>query len=219
MKKNNKNKVYIPNLILVIIGIGVILFSSYNIISLGLLKNTKPTVLNTLENKYYIVGKDPTAYQKDTFKLLTAALSEPEVNYEEVSELVGKSFVIDFFGWSNKDSSFDIGGLQYMRDPATFSKVAHWEYYQKVDVFSSTYGDNKLPMVKDIKATVNKIEDYQINDRTYNTYEVDLNWDYDNKTNLDSNEFVSSVNLIMIEDAGKVTIVEVKMIDEVNEDE
>ena len=74
-------------------------------------------------------------------------------------------------------------------------------------------------MVKDIKATVNKIEDYQINDRTYNTYEVDLNWDYDNKTNLDSNEFVSSVNLIMIEDAGKVTIVEVKMIDEVNEDE
>ncbi len=219
MKKNIKNKVYIPNLILVLIGIGVILFSSYNIISLGLLKNTKPTVLNSLENKYYVVGKDATEYQKETFKLLTAEIKESDPNYEKISELVGKSFVIDFFTWSNKDSSFDIGGLQYMRDPETFSKVAHWEYYQKVDVFSTTYGSGKLPMVKDINSTVKKVDDYQIKDRTYNTYEVDLNWAYDNKTNLDLNEFITSVNLLMIEDEGKVTIVEVKMIDEVSTDE
>ncbi len=219
MKRQTNNKVYYPNLILVITGITIILFGAYSIISLGLIRGTKATVLNSLENEYYVVGKEPTPYQKEVFLEINDQLNQKTRDYKKITELVAKSFVIDFFGWSNKDSSFDIGGLQYMRDPATFSKVAHWEYYQKVDVFSSTYGDNKLPMVKDIKATVNKIEDYQINDRTYNTYEVDLNWDYDNKTNLDSNEFVSSVNLIMIEDAGKVTIVEVKMIDEVNEDE
>lgn len=219
MKDQSKSKVYYPNLMLVIIGISVILFSTYSIISLGLLKSTKASVLNTLENEYYVVGKEPTAYQKKVFEELTTQLKNENRDYKEISELVAKSFVIDFFGWSNKESSFDIGGLQYMQDPKTFNNLSHWEYYQKVDVFNSTYGSGNLPKVKDIVATTNKVDDYVIDEESYDTYKVNLRWSYDQKASLNINEFVNSSEITLIEDQGKVTIVEVKMVDEVEEDE
>lgn len=219
MKRQSKSKVYYPNLALVIIGITVIAFSAYSIISLGLLKNTKVSVLNSLENEYYVVGKEPTTYQKELFEELTKKLYEKDQDYKEISELVAKSFVVDFFGWSNKDSSFDIGGLQYMRDPETFSNLSHWEFYQKLDVFNSTYGSGKLPKVRDIIATTKQINDYKVEDDYFDAYQVDLKWSYDFSANLNIGEFVNSSEITLIEDQGKVVIVEIKMVDEVNEDE
>ena len=219
MDHKSKNKFDYPNLILVLVGITVILFTTYSIISLGLIKDNKKVVLNTLENEYYVVGREPTAYQKETFIKLTEELNNSNKDYKKISELVGKSFVIDFFGWSNKDSSFDIGGLQYLKDPKTFNDVAHWEYYQKVDVFNSTYGEGKLPLVKNVNAVSKQIEDFEIDGETFKAYQVSLNWSYDQKGSLNTNEFIKSSVLTLIEDQGKVSIVEVKMVDEVSEDE
>lgn len=219
MKRESKNKVYYPNLILVITGIAIILFSAYNIITLGLIKDQKATVLNTLENEYYVVGKDPTPYQKEVFELLSDALNDKNRDYKEISELVAKSFVIDFFGWSNKDSAFDIGGLQYMKDPKSFNGVAHWEYYQKLDVFNSTYGKGKLPKVKDVKATTKQDERIVIDNELHKAYTVRLNWSYDQKAKLDIDEFINSAIITLIEEDGKVSIVDVQMVEEVASDE
>ena len=219
MKRESKNKVYYPNLILVITGIAIILFSVYNIINLSLIKDQKATVLNTLENEYYVVGKDPTPYQKEVFQSLSDELNDKNRDYKQISELVAKSFVIDFFGWSNKDSAFDIGGLQYMKDPKSFNGVAHWEYYQKLDVFNSTYGKGQLPKVKDVRATTKTGEKIVLDDEQHDAYTVRLNWAYDQKGKLNINEFIKSALITLVEEDGKVSIVDIQMVEEVSTDE
>lgn len=214
MKKKPNSKRYYPNIILVMVGVLIIFFSAYNIINLVLIKEEKSPKVNTLENEYYVVGKDPTTYQKEIFNLLSDELSNKERNYKNISELVAKSFVIDFFGWSNKDYSFDIGGLQYMRDPETFFKIAQWEYYQKLDVFNSTYDKGKLPKVQKVYATTSYDRSFAIDDQLFDTYTVLLNWSYDYDANLDIEKFIDQAVITLIEDQGKVSIVEIKMVEE-----
>lgn len=132
----------------------------------------------------------------------------------KVAALVAESFVIDFFNWSNKDASYDVGGLQYMYDPQTFNKVAHFEYYQMVDVFKSAYGKNDLPEITDVRSNVKKTTDYQLEEKSYEAFEATLNWDYQTSSKLAVNEFIKSCELIMINDNGVLKIVEVKMVDE-----
>lgn len=216
MKGKSKNKIFFPNLILLVLGLVVITYSVFNIFNLGLMKGANATVavLNTMENEYYVVGKDPTSLQKEKFELLTAELEKIPRDNTKIASLVAESFVIDFFNWSNKDASYDVGGLQYMYDPQTFNKIAHYEYYQMVDVFKSAYGKSDLPEITDVRSNVKKIADYKLEDNTYEAFEATLNWDYQSSSKLAVNEFVKSCELILINDNGVIKIVEVTMVDE-----
>lgn len=216
MKEKSKNKIFFPNLILLALGLVVIVYSVFNIIGLGLIKKQPTTVLNSLSNEYYVVGKDPTTLQKDTFNLLTEELSNTSRDYEVITELVAQSFVIDFFNWSNKDASFDVGGLQYIYNPKVFNSMAHLDYYQKVDMFKSTYGKNNLPQVTDVKSKISKTSDYIVDGNVFSAYKADMSWQYANSSKLDVNEFVNECELTLINDNGMIKIVEVVMIDENN---
>lgn len=214
MTKNSKNKIFIPNLLLLIVSLATILFSVYNIVTLVLIKKDKVSVLNSYENEYYVIGKDPTDLQIEVFTLLSDELKENNRNNQKVADAVAKSFVIDFFNWSNKDATYQIGGLQYMLDPHTFNKIAHYEYYQKIDVFNTTYGKNQLPKVKSINSFTSKTDDYIIDEVAYETYLSKVNFTYESSTNLNSLDFVNEVELTLINDNNKLVIVEVVMVDE-----
>lgn len=216
MKGKSKNKIFFPNLILLVLGLLVIIYSVFNIFNLGLMKSSVPSkaVLNTMENEYYVVGKDPTALQKEKFELLSEELEKQPRDYEKIAGLVSESFVIDFFNWSNKDASYDVGGLQYMYDPQTFNKVAHFEYYQKVDVFKSTYGKEELPEITNVQSKIKKTTDYTIDDKSFEAFHATMTWDYATDRKLEVKEFVKECELILINDDGKIKIVEVKMLDE-----
>lgn len=214
MKGKSKSKIFFPNLILLLIGLGVVLFGVYSVVGIGLKQGNKTTVLNTLENKYYVVGKDPTKLQKEKFELLSEKLKAENVNQLEIADLVAQSFVIDFFNWSNKEASYDVGGLQYMYDPSTFNNMAHFEYYQKVDVFNSTYGKNNLPNITEVKSKTDKTVDYELGEEVYPAYKSKVTWTYANSSKLDVNEFISEVELTLIDIDGKIVIADVIMIDE-----
>ncbi len=214
MTKNSKNKIFIPNLLLLIVSLATILFSVYNIVTLVLIKKDKVSVLNSYENEYYVIGKNPTDLQIEVFTLLSDELKENNRNNQKVADAVAKSFVIDFFNWSNKDATYQIGGLQYMLDPHTFNKIAHYEYYQKIDVFNTTYGKNQLPKIKSINSFTSKTDDYIIDEVAYETYLSKVNFTYESSTNLNSLDFVNEVELTLINDNNKLVIVEVVMVDE-----
>lgn len=219
MKNKSKIKVSKQNIILTLIGVAVILFSAYNIIFLSLQEGSKKTLFTKLENKYYVVGKDPSEYQKDVFAELTSELENSIVDYKKVSELVAESFVIDFFTWSNKESTYDVGGLQYVLDKNTFYKEAKWNYYQKLDVYKNNYSNDQLPTVVSVNKKSEKIQDYNLEDKTYKAYKVDLNWKYSEDTSFKFKDLVSQCEVTLIEDNGKIVIVEVLMVDEVSQDE
>lgn len=216
MTNNSKNKIFIPNLLLLIIGLAVILFSVYNIVSLTLIKSDKASVLDTHENEYYVIGKDPTDLQVEVFLALSEKLLAENRDNQAIADDVAKSFVIDFFNWNNKDAAYEIGGLQYMYDPLTFNKIAHYEYYQKIDVFNNTYGKEKLPEVKVVNSTTNKTDNYIIDDKSFEAYYSKVKFSYEDSANLDIYKFVDEVDLILINDDGKLVIVEVMMVDEVD---
>ena len=219
MKDKSKNKVSKQNIILTLIGISVILLSAYNIISLSLQEGSKKSQFTKLENKYYVVGKDPSDYQKEVFSELSKELEESNVNYKKVSELVAESFVIDFFTWTNKDSTYDIGGLQYVLDKNTFYKEAKWNYYQKLDVYKESYAKDQLPIVVSVNKNSEKIEDYLIEEKNYPAYKVDLNWKYGEDVSSKFKNLINDCEITLIEDNGKIVIVEVLMMDEVSQDE
>ncbi len=214
MKGKSKNKIFFPNLILLILGLVLVAFSVFNIFNVGLIKEKKAVVLNSKSNDYYVIGKDPTALQKEKFDLLTAELEKPNRDYIKYAELVSESFVIDFFNWSNKDAAYDVGGLQYMYDPETFNKIAHYEYYQKIDVFNSAYGKGQLPEVTNINSKVEKTSDFTVEDKSFEAYHAKVTWDYTGSSKLDLKAFVNEVELILVNDNGKLMIVDVKMVEE-----
>lgn len=219
MKEKSNNKVSKQNIILTILGIAVILFSAFNIISLSLQEGSKKTMFTKLENKYYVVGKDPSDYQKEVFNELTKKLENPMIDYKEVSGLVAKSFVIDFFTWSNKESTYDVGGLQYVLDKNTFYKEAKWNYYQKLDVYKDTYSKKDLPTVVSVSENSKKIDDYEIKDKTYPAYKVDLSWKYNEDIAYKFKDLINKCEVVLVNDNGKLVIVEVLMVEEVSQDE
>lgn len=219
MKKKSKSKVYKQNLVLVVIGIIVIFISAYNIVNLALIEENKKVKLDTLKSESYVIGKEPTALQKDIFKKLIQAEKEEDKNFDNIAKLVGEAFVIDFFTWTNKDSSFDVGGLQYFYDANSFSKTAHWEYYQKLDVFNSTYKKDNLPQVASVNAIVQNKDSYLLNEKIYDSYTVDVSWTYESEVSLNKNELIDNCEVVLIKDKNKLKIVEVNMIEEVEENE
>lgn len=214
MKGKSSKNIFVPNLLLVVAGALAVLFSLYSIFNIGMLRTNTVSILNSLENEYYVVGKDPTALQKEKFELLSEELKKTPKDQLKIADLVSQSFVIDFFNLSNKDAAYDVGGLQYMQDPKTFNKVANFEYYQKIEVFNSLYGKGSLPEVKQVSSTTRSTSDYKIGDTFYPAYTSNLTWSYNNASKLDIKEFVDSCELVLIDVDGKITIAEVKMIDE-----
>ncbi len=132
---------------------------------------------------------------------------------------MAESFVIDFFTWGNKDSTYDVGGLQYVLDKNTFYKEAKWNYYQKLDVYKNNYPNDQLPTVVSVNKKSEKINDYKIEDKTYKAYQVDLNWRYSEDISFNFKDLISQCEITLIEDNGKIVIVEVTMVDEVSQDE
>ncbi|NLY63249.1 MAG: hypothetical protein GX074_05270 [Erysipelothrix sp.] len=211
MEHKTKSRIFFPNLILLVTGFIIISISVFSIAKITMTKTKNATVLNSLENEYYIVGKDPTVIQKETFTLLSEELTKEVRDNKEIADLVAQSFVIDFFNWSNKEASYDIGGLQYMYDPTTFNKVAHLEYYQKVDVFNTTYGSENLPTVSNVFSTTTKAPAYLLDGVMKEAYKTNVRWTYLDSKNLKISDFVDECEITLINDNGKISIVEINM--------
>lgn len=211
MEHKTKSRIFFPNLILLVTGFIIISISVFSIAKIKMTKTKNATVLNSLENEYYIVGKDPTVIQKETFTLLSEELTKEVRDNKEIADLVAQSFVIDFFNWSNKEASYDIGGLQYMYDPTTFNKVAHLEYYQKVDVFNTTYGSENLPTVSNVFSTTTKAPAYLLDGVMKEAYKTNVRWTYLDSKNLKISDFVDECEITLINDNGKISIVEINM--------
>ncbi|MPM78769.1 hypothetical protein SDC9_125781 [bioreactor metagenome] len=111
--------------------------------------------------------------------------------------MVVKSYIADFFTWSNKDGSYDIGGLDYVYGPQHLSIQAQARsyYYNDLDLLIEKYGSDNLPTVKNITITSsNHTKDlyyyetsvydedsgeYVDGELTYDAYHVIATWEYE----------------------------------------
>lgn len=208
MKKTiNKNRVFyvlMTFLILVVLIItGVKVYKDF----FGNKNNegVKPKELENLNKYGYTLNDLDTALYKDYFNKLKEELNKEEVDNKEYAKLLVQLFVTDFYTLSNKITSGDIGGVEFVHPNIlnNFKLNAGDTMYNHVK--NNVYGDRKqdLPTVKEV--TINELteETYLYNENSYEAFKVTANWEYEVDLGYDK-----SGTFYLIKDNDKLNIVE-----------
>lgn len=204
LKKSMKRVLIILGII-VAIGGGVLIYNSFN----GKNKSgNSVTIISHIKEYGYQLNSNESSLYKDLFKDLDQLLSKDEHDEKEYVTLITKLFVADFYNLSNKLTSLDVGGLQFVHKDIrdNFSLNASNTFYQYIE--SNIYGDRKqeLPEVTDVTVNEIKNESYTYNKVTdKNAYVVSASWVYKKELG-----YTKSKTFIFVHEDKKLSLVEIK---------
>lgn len=210
-------KTRIRNLILIIAPffILMVVFVIFTIISVKKLspssENEAPSYSNEIEGMNIFLRSNATDLQKDLFKQLQTAYSEG--NDEEAAKLTAECFIADFYTWTNKYGSYDVGGVYYCADRYNLELFGRDTFYKYVSYYIDEYGSNNLLEVVSISAEGGFVPDkkYTIEEsgKSYDYYYFEVRWEYANHPNFTSNEYITMNAISVIKsDTGRFEIVE-----------
>ena len=114
---------------------------------------------------------------------------------KEYAKSISKMFIIDLYTLDNKVNKYDVGALEFVYPSAkeNFELNAKDTLYKYVDDDSYNDRTQKLPIVKEI--TVNDIKQatFKIKDEDVSSYEVSLNWTYEEDLDYDTEAIIKIV--------------------------
>ncbi len=175
----NKRRIFYVIMIILMIGIvitcGVKLFMDFR----G--PKEKETItknkLDALEEYGYTLDDLDTPLYKEYFEELKGVLNSEEIDYSKYASSISKLFITDFYTLSNKLTSSDIGGEEFVHKNIVdnFKMNAGDTIYNHVK--SNVYGDRvqDLPTVSSV--TINSVEETNYNE--YSAYKVNVSWEYE----------------------------------------
>ena len=161
----------IRNIIFVIILLGAIAYSGYNMYR-GL--NSTPgnvkkvQTIDNIDTFDYTLNDNATKYYKTLFNELKKILSSEPVDEKEYAQKVSQLFISDLFTLDNKLTSSDIGGLEYVYKDFRDDFISFAQTGMYASVKSNVYGDRKqeLPEVTEVSITEVKNDAFKIKDKT-----------------------------------------------------
>ena len=185
------------------------------------------------QNKYYTIGNNPTDLQKEYFTELSDAVDSGDK--KSIAENVVKSFVADYFTWSNKDGNYEVGGMEYMFVPErdNFALYSRWNFYADLDKNLKQYGREALIRIREVKITqtvpatydytyekeienLTEGEEEQTEEAqtetvtdTYAGYRVTAEWTYGN-TEMNTDGFMTKGVFTVIENEGRMEIIAIQ---------
>lgn len=175
--------------ILISIGLYFLLFSKS---TGGLLVRSKDKTV-----KFdYTLDKDNTNLMKENFKELKDILANDNINYEDYAKTLAKLFIIDLYTIDNKKSMYDVGSLEYVYDKENFKTRCQNTLYKGLND-KSTRKNNEYPIVESINIDSFENGEFTYNDNKYESYEINLSWDYKKDLGYDKK---GKVTIIKIED-------------------
>ncbi len=209
MKKKNVKKILIIVLIVVaILSFGIVFMKATK-------KESKPKTdevkkedeIQTKEFDYTLYDNKSDLY-KEYFSKLKEELLKEVVNEDEYAKIVSELFSIDFYSLSDKLTSTDVGGLDFIYEniKENFILKATDTIYKFVQ--SNVYGDRnqELPKVTGVEAkavTKTPVAIGELNDQ--NGYAVSLSLTYEKEMG-----YPKDINLKLVHVDKKLFIVEVK---------
>ena len=163
--------------------------------------------IQTKEFDYKLYDNKSDLYQ-ELFSKLKEELLKEEVNDEEYAKIIGQLFVVDFYSLSDKATSSDVGGLDFVYEniKENFVLKATDTIYKYVQ--SNVYGDRKQELPKVTAVEVKSIEktSVTIGDVTdKNGYTMTVSLTYEKPMG-----YPTEVSLKLIHVDKKIYIVEVK---------
>ena len=160
MEKKSKKKLDVKK-ILIIVLVLLAVFSAFTLYKKLTKKDKKPEVeevkqedtIQTKEFDYTLYDNKSDLY-KEYFGKLKEVLLKDEVDDEEYAKVISQLFVTDFYSLSDKTTSTDIGGLEfiYANIKDNFVEKAADTIYKYVE--SNVYGDRKQELPKVTAVTI-----------------------------------------------------------------
>jgi len=200
--KNKKWVLFIIG-VLIILNVGFFVYQMFLKNANNEINETK--ILDTIENyDYSLEDRDSNLY-KEEFNNLKQNLASDEINYDEYAESVAKLYIIDLYTLNNKLNKYDVGGKEFIYSKALDNYILKVEdtLYKYIEDNTYDQRDQELPTVKSIEVTNDDVSTYIIDDTTYDSYEITLNWEYET-----DNEYDTSAIVTIIKVDNKLVIVE-----------
>lgn len=139
---------------------------------------TEEKQIALVENDRYVEPLHPTTEQIEAFNLLSKAVEEN--NALDEAKQVGVSFIYDFFMLSNKESSDDVGGLQFIPSSyiRSFMAYAKAYYYSNYGTIVNEYGEESLPKVVNVNVISIEASKISYQNTEYDGYELQASVEY-----------------------------------------
>ena len=161
--------------------------------------------LENLKMYGYTLDDLDTPLYKTYFDDLKKVLNEEEIKMEDYAEGLVKLYVTDFYTLSNKITSSDIGGVEFVHPDVleNFKLKASDTIYNHVK--NNVYGDREqvLPTVKNVEIIACTNTKYSYNNNEYDAYQVSASWEYKQDLGYDKKGVFYLIN-----DNSKLNIVE-----------
>lgn len=213
----DKKKRY-RNLILVILPfvllIGVFTFVAYTSAKSLISGGASGGVVNSIDTMDYHLRNGATDLQKDYFKELADLCGADAESQDKtaIAQAVVKNFIADFYTWTNKAGTYDVGGLYYVHSPSKGNIYANARntFYKYLTNYINEYGSEKLLEVASVEIEGSKTSDkYEWNGIKYDSYYFHATWTYVDHDGFDENDYYTSGNFLVIEnESGRFEIVQ-----------
>lgn len=189
----------------------MIILSSF-IVTNVLLSNRQETIVIN-EAISYVVPRNATALQRTSYDELRLALgTEPNTDQYglDVSSAVVKNYIADFYTWTNKLGSYDVGGLQFVYGPfiQNVYEGARAYFYHDLSYLMDLHGSENLIEVETI--TIRNVAfsgTQNINGVDYQTFYSEASWTYKANGVIDTTNFQKDGNFsLLVNEDGKFEI-------------
>lgn len=203
---------------IIILSIAVVAFFLFNIFTIGFKSSAggSGTTLSLdggkkLSNDQYTIGNNPTDVQKEYFNELSKAVEANDP--AKIAEYVVKSFVSDYYTWTNKDGNYEVGGVQYIFGTkfTAFQEEARWTFYSDLDLYITQYGRENLIEVASVETTTPEPgATSTINGEEYEGYYLEANWTYKDSSAIDVSKFQNRAYFVVVNNNGRYEITEIQ---------
>ena len=216
------------NLVLIILPIfilcGVFGYVTYASTKTLLPEDDTVSYKDSIDSMDYHLRWNATELQIEYFNELQDLINAEGTEHKDIAACVAKNYIADFYTWSNKRGSYDVGGMYYVYSPQKLGIISDCRnnYYKYLSYYINKFGQDKMLEVTSVETVVGDVGTYEIDGNKYESYRVTCNWTYKNAetfsdldivvynpemVNLDS--FITKIHLnIIINNDGRYEIVE-----------
>lgn len=194
MKKKYKRILII---ILIVVLLAIISFVIYKILLNNKTEEEIVNVVDSISEYGYNLDDRDTELMKSTYEELKNILNSDEIDYELYASALAKLFVIDLFTMDNKINKYDVGGSEYVYPDAleNFKLNVEDTLYKHMENNSSGKRKQDLPEVSSIEVLSNETDEYTIGENSFDSYIVNLSWQYVSDLGYDNNALITLINL------------------------
>ena len=195
----NKKKKIITIAVVAVIIIFMVGLGIYFYIKINNQNKILPKTIEVLESvkgyDYKLEDRDTDIY-KEKFSELKKILESEEDNPERYASLLAELFAIDLYTIDNKNSKYDVGGLDfiYQDDKEEFKNKAIDTMYKLVEDNSDNTRKQELPIVNNTTVTNIEATQYTKGETMLEGYQVSVTLSYEKDLGYDKNIVVTLVS-------------------------